>query len=114
MLVKDGRSLRKSTKRKGKVRKKVKIGWAIYKSGKLTYNPTEAERYTYVGDFEAPIAIGKYIDLYANCDEEFFNIIELWRWHRAGLICLKLEELTKPIAHAIRYLIEDDLARRTI
>lgn len=41
-------------------------------------------------------------------DEEFFYILEQWRWFRSGLMKLDLCELPYHIAIGIRYLTEQD------
>lgn len=68
----------------------------------------EGDKLTFLGDVKNPIAVGKKRDLWANLDEEFYSILELWRWHRAGLIDINL--LPYEIAIGIRYLVEVDLA----
>lgn len=68
----------------------------------------EGDKLTFLGDVKKPIAIGKKKDLWANLDDEFFQILELWRWVRAGL--LNINSLPYEIAIGIRYLVEVDLA----
>ena len=46
----------------------------------------EGDKLTFLGDVKKPVAVGKKRDLWANLDDEFFQILDLWRWHRAGLI----------------------------
>ena len=70
----------------------------------------EGDKLTFLGDVKNPIAVGKKRDLWANLDDEFFQIFELWRWFRAGLI--NINNLPFPIALGIRYLVEDDLKNR--
>lgn len=71
----------------------------------------EGDKLTFLGDVKNPVAIGKKKDLWANLDEEFFQILDLWRWHRAEL--LKLNTLPYEKAVGIRYLIEVDILERT-
>ena len=71
----------------------------------------EGDKLTFLGDVKKPIAIGKKKDLWANLDEEFFQILELWRWVRAGL--LNINSLPYPAAVGIRYLVEIDILERT-
>lgn len=71
----------------------------------------EGDKLTFLGDVKKPIAIGKKKDLWANLDEEFFQILELWRWVRAGLI--NINHLPYEIAIGIRYLVEVDILERT-
>ena len=61
---------------------------------------------------KTPVAIGRKKDLWANLDDEFFRILELWRWHRAGL--LKIAALPYEKAVGIRYLIEVDYANSRV
>ena len=70
----------------------------------------EGDKLTFLGDVKNPIAVGKKRDLWENLDDEFFQILELWRWFRAGL--LNINSLPYPIALGIRYLVEDDLKNR--
>lgn len=94
--------------RKGrKNRKKVKIAWEIYKTGELKLTSWEGEKLTFLGDVKTPVAIGKKKNLWANLDEEFWQILDLWRWHRAGLI--EILNLPYEKAVGIRYLVETDL-----
>lgn len=71
----------------------------------------EGDKLTFLGDVKNPVAIGKKKDLWTNLDEEFFQILDLWRWHRAEL--LKLNTLPYEKAVGIRYLIEVDILERT-
>ena len=71
----------------------------------------EGDKLTFLGDVKNPIAVGKKRDLWANLDEEFYSILELWRWHRAGL--LNINTLPYPTAVGIRYLVEIDILERT-
>ena len=71
----------------------------------------EGDKLTFLGDVKNPIAIGKKKDLWANLDEEFYSILELWRWFRAGL--LNINSLPYPTAVGIRYLVEIDILERT-
>jgi len=75
----------------------------------LTYNPRHAENKTFVGDVENPIAIGKKKDLWNNLDNEFYKILEKWRWHRSGLIVLDINTLPYNEALGIRYLTENEM-----
>lgn len=70
----------------------------------------EGDKLTFLGDVKNPIAVGKKRDLWANLDEEFYSILELWRWFRAGLI--NINNLPYPIALGIRYFVEDDFKNR--
>lgn len=70
----------------------------------------EGDKLTFLGDVKKPIAVGKKRDLWANLDDEFYSILDLWRWFRAGLI--NINNLPYPIALGIRYLVEDDLKNR--
>ena len=74
----------------------------------MSITSREGDKLTFLGDVKNPIAIGKKKDLWANLDEEFYRIHELWRWHRAGLI--DINHLPYEIAIGIRYLVEVDLA----
>ena len=71
----------------------------------------EGEKLTFLGDVKNPIAVGKKRDLWENLDVEFFQIVELWRWFRAGLI--NISSLPYPIAVGIRYLVEIDILERS-
>lgn len=77
----------------------------------MTITSREGDKLTFLGDVKNPVAIGKKKDLWANLDEEFFQILDLWRWHRAEL--LKLNSLPYEKAVGIRYLIEVDILERT-
>ena len=57
-------------------------------------------------DFKNPIAIGTKEEIYSNLDNDFFLIVELWRWFRTGLMPLKLDNIPYWVAVGIRYLIE--------
>lgn len=74
----------------------------------------DLDTYTFIGDFKNPIAVGTYRDIYSNLDEEFYQILELWRLFRAGLIDLDISEISYKISLSLRYLIEDDLSRRAV
>jgi len=100
-------------KRKGrKDRKKVKIAWEIYKTGDFNTTAWEDDKLIFLGDVKRPTAIGKKKDLWANLDSDFYDILELWRWHRAGL--LKIASLPYEKAVGIRYLIEVDFAENRV
>lgn len=77
----------------------------------MTITSREGDKLTFLGDVKNPVAVGKKRDLWANLDEEFFQILDLWRWHRAEL--LKLNSLPYEKAVGIRYLIEVDILERT-
>lgn len=72
----------------------------------MTYNPRHANNKTFIGDVENPIAIGRKCDLWKNLDNEFYKILEQWRWHRAGLIPLDINKMSYSEALGVRYLIE--------
>lgn len=71
----------------------------------------EGEKLTFLGDVKNPVAVGKKRDLWANLDDEFFQILDLWRWHRTKL--LKLKSLPYEKAVGIRYLEEVDIIERS-
>lgn len=72
----------------------------------------EGDKLTFLGDVKNPVAVGKKRDLWANLDDEFSQILDLWRWHRAGLI--NINNLPYDKAIGIRYLVEVDIVERTI
>ena len=72
----------------------------------------EGDKLTFLGDVKNPIAVGKKRDLWTNLDDEFFQILELWRWVRAGLV--NINELPYPVALGIRYLVEMDMIERSV
>lgn len=106
MPYKDGRCCAKPFSRGKESRKKVQIGWEIYKTGELVCQPRHYNNKTFLGDVKNPIAIGKKGELWKNLDAEFFHIVELWRWKKSRLLDFKADELPYPIALGIRYLTE--------
>lgn len=72
----------------------------------------EDDKLTFLGDVKHPVAIGRKRDLWKNLDDEFFQILELWRWHRAGLI--NINSLPYEKAVGIRYLVEVDIVNSKI
>ena len=71
----------------------------------------EGDKLTFLGDVEKTVAVGKKRDLWANLDDEFFQILDLWRWPRAGLI--NINNLPYDKAIGIRYLVEIDIVERS-
>ncbi len=71
----------------------------------------EGDKLTFLGDVKKPVAVGKKRDLWANLDDEFFQILDLWRWHRARLI--NINNLPYGKAIGIRYLVEIDIVERS-
>lgn len=57
-------------------------------------------------DFKNAIAMGTKEEIYSNLDNDFYLIIELWRWQQTGLMHLTLNDLPYWQAVGIRYLIE--------
>ena len=68
--------------------------------------PRHYNHKTFVGDVKNPLAIGKKGELWKNLDSEYFQIYELYRWIKSGLLDLKLQDLDAKTAIGIRYLIE--------
>lgn len=57
-------------------------------------------------DFKNAIAIGTKEEIYSNLDNEFYTILEFWRWFKTGLMPLTLNDIPYWQAVGIRYLIE--------
>ena len=53
-----------------------------------------------------PIAIGRKKDLWANLDNEFWQILDIWRWHKSKLMDINIKTLPYYIALSMRYLTE--------
>lgn len=66
-----------------------------------------------LGDFKNPVAVGLKRDLWANLDAEFFQILEIWRWHRSAKL-IDLNTLPYHLACGVRYLIEEDYANNRL
>lgn len=64
-------------------------------------------------DFQNAIAIGTKEEIYANLDNDFFLILELWRWFKTGLMKLTLDDIPYWQAIGIRYLVEKDKSEPT-
>ncbi|PNX49892.1 MAG: hypothetical protein BV457_00195 [Thermoplasmata archaeon M9B1D] len=60
----------------------------------------------FLGDVKNPVAIGKKKDLWKNLDNEFYEVFEIWRWFRIGMLKLNIQDLPCNIAIGIRTLCE--------
>lgn len=65
----------------------------------------------FLGDFKKPVAIGKKGDLWKNLDNEFYEILEIWRWMRIGMLKVDIRDLPCNIALGLRSLCENERVR---
>lgn len=72
----------------------------------MKYNSELANKITWAGTVKNPIAIDTYRNLYANLDDEFYRILNIYSWFKTGLVNLKVQDLDYKIALGLKYLID--------
>jgi hypothetical protein len=59
----------------------------------------EANKMYFVGDYKNPIAVGRKGDIMSVIDSDFFALLDLYRWFRAGLTKIDID--TAPAYQAV-------------
>jgi hypothetical protein len=66
------------------------------------------DKLLFVGNVKSPIWAGKVKEAKELVDEEFWNIFELWRFYKAGLIKLSVEKDSMMLCTGIRAMQESE------
>ena len=66
----------------------------------------ERDRLYFVGDVKRPFATGKKGELFDMVDDEFFEILDLYKWHKCGMINLDIEKHAYKALRGVRALRE--------
>jgi len=79
----------------------------LLKTGKYKeISGAERDRLYFVGNVKNPVAIGKKGELFDLVDEEFFEILDLYRWHKCGMMKIEVEKHPAIVCNGVRALME--------
>lgn len=81
--------------------------YILLKSGKYRdISGSERDRLFFLGDVKNPFAVGTMGEIFDTVDETFYNILDMQRWVKCGMIKLDVEKHPAYMCIGVRALME--------